>query len=594
MKLLHSLKAKLVAGLFVSTLITGMLLPVVAHATVVNPAPAAKISFTFDDGQASSYTQAAPTLAKYGLTGTDYVISGCVGMTTVPNTCRANTDVAYASWAQLQALQNSYGWEIGSHTVDHDCLASNAAADPDDCQKSTLTAAQVDAEMANSKAALTANGLNVTDFAPPYGDYSNMVLAKIAKYYASMRGFKEQGSNAWPLDDYLLNNVTVQEKTDTVATIEAKIDAAIASNNWIILSFHDIEVTPSQNPDDYQYGTAELAQIAAYVQAKQAAGKIQSVNVNKGLVTSDTNMLANGSFNDGVADGWTTDDSANITKDTASNGSYPDATNSIKLVSNASGKNSHLFSPAVAVNPNVSYMFKNFLNVSTITSGVVGFYVDEYDANGNWISGQYLKQENSAFVEDMNFTYKPTSVNVAKASLQVIVAGTGITAYLDNSQMFALTTPPAQTNLVANGTFDSGIANGWTTDAPATIAADNTSNGSPSNVVNSVKLTSTAQNTHLFSPAVTVSSTHTYTLSNYLNLKAISSGEVGFYIDEYDANGNWISGQYKLGVHTVGAGNVNMSYTPSSANVAKASLQIIVMGNSGTTAYFDDSRWYQN
>ena len=91
----------------------------------------------------------------------------------------------------------------------------------------------------------------------------------------------------------------------------------------------------------------------------------------------------------------------------------------------------------------------------------MAFYVDEYNAAGTWISGQYRKRENSRWVEALNFTYTPSSTNVATASLQVIVAGTGITAYLDNVQMMALgaeTPPPPASNLVANGTFDAGIS----------------------------------------------------------------------------------------------------------------------------------------
>ena len=67
----------------------------------------------------------------------------------------------------------------------------------------------------------------------------------------------------------------------------------------------------------------------------------------------------------------------------------------------------------------------------------MAFYVDEYNAAGTWISGQYRKPENSRWVEALNFTYTPSSTNVATASLQVSVAGTGITAYLDNVQMMA-------------------------------------------------------------------------------------------------------------------------------------------------------------
>ncbi len=577
--------------------------PATPPPSTFNPAsnytPTAKVSFTFDDGLTSAVSQAAPTLYKYGLIGTDYIITGCVGMTIEPNTCRANNDTTYMSWPQIAQLQNNYGWEIGSHTVDHDCLASSAAQDPDDCQTNTLTTAQVDAELVNSKSALAANGINATDFAPPYGDYNNNVLAQIAKSYATMRQFKNaaNSANVWPYSDYYLQDYTVQETTDTVADVEAQINNAITNKQWLILTFHDIMPKPSTNPDDYQYGTAELDQIAAYVQAKEAAGLINPVTVSQGLVTSSTNLLPNASFNDGIADGWTTDNPADVTADSGDNGSYPDPTNSIKFSTGASG-NAHLFSPKVTVNPNTTYMLKSFLNVQAITSGEVAFYVDEYDSSGNWISGQYLKQETSSFVEEMNFTYTPSSANVASASLQVIASGSGITAYVDNVQWFPLTTttPVAPTNLVANGTFDDGIADGWSTDDPANITADSGNNGSPNNPVNSVKAVApaTPANIHLFSPKVTVDPTKTYTLTTYLNLQTLTSGEVAFYVDEYDSSGNWISGQYKVGVSTVGTSNVSFTYVPSSASVASASLQVIIVGNSGITAYVDDVRWYQN
>jgi len=497
------------------------------------------------------------------------------------------------TWAQIQTLQNSQGWEIGSHTVDHRCLASSAAQDPDDCQRTQLTAAQVDTELSQSKNTLAANGINATDFAPPYGDYNNAVLAQVAKYYATLRGFQDQNNNIWPYDDYLLNDVTVQEGTNTVANIESRIDQAIASNQWLVLTFHDIVPTPSTNPDDYQYGTSELDQIAAYVAAKQTAGLIQSVHVNQGLVTSDTNLLANGTFNDGIADGWTTDTPANITADAATNGSFPDAVKSIKFVSPVGGSMAHLFSPKIAVDPYTTYMLKDFLNVQSITGGQVAFYVDEYDANGNWISGQYLKQETSAFVENMNFTYTPTSVVVSKAALQVIVGGSGIAGYLDNSQIFPVTTA-THTSIVANGTFDHGIADGWTTDDAVNITADANNNGSPANPVNSVALAANNHNTHLFSPKVPVTSAHNYNVTAWLNLQTLSSGEVGLYVDEYDANGNWISGRYISGVHVTGAGSTGFVYTPQSGAVATASLQVIVVGNSGINAHFDDVKWYQN
>lgn len=563
-----------------------------ASAAVSNPSASATVSFTFDDGLASALTQAAPILSSYGFSATDYVITKCVGMTTAPNSCHADTDSLYMDWGQIASLQSAYDWEIGSHTATHPYLATKDASDG---QPRVLTAAQVTQELTQSKADLAAHGINATDFSSPYGDYNNAVLAQIAKYYASHRGFADQNNNIWPYSDYLINDFQVQEGV-TVDQVKAKIDSAIANNQWLVLTMHDIKPNPSSNPDDYEYGVDELNQIASYVKTKQVAGLLNVKNVNQSLVNSSTNLLPNSSFNSGIAGGWTTDSATTIKKDTLNNGSYPDAANSIKMTN--SSKNTHLFSPKVLVNPNTTYGLKSFLNVQKISKGQVGFYIDEYDINGKWISGQYKTGESSAFVEEMNFTYKPSSLKVSRASLQVVVtAGSGVTAYFDNAQWFALDTPPpppAPTSLIANGTFDAGIASGWATNSPSTITADSANNGSPDNPQNSVKLVASDIDSHLFSPIVSVDPAKSYYLSCYLDIKQVTNGGIGFYIDEYDSNGNWISGQYKSWNNALGVNGIGFSYTPSSTNVKKASLQVIVEGNSGITAYIDNVLWTAN
>ncbi len=561
-------------------------LPVAAATT--NTTPAAKISFTFDDGYASAITQAAPTLARYRLSGTNYITTGCVGMVKAPNTCQADRDKTYMTWNQIAQLKNTYGWEIASHTVTHPYLATS---DPND-QPQPISTAQVINELKKSKDDLAAHGFDATDFASPYGDYDMPVLAEIAKHYASQRGFGDVGTNSWPYSEYYLKVKQVQAGV-SVADVRLAIDQAIANKQWLVLVLHDIKVSPSNRKDDYEYGTAQLDKIAAYVKGKQNAGLIKSVNVNQGLVTSDTNLLPNSSFNNGIAAGWTTDKPGSVTANSGNNGSYPDPIKAIRLTAGTTA--SHLFSPQVSVDSNMTYMLKNFLNVQKLSSGEVGFYIDEYDEFGNWVSGQYKKSERSVFVENMNFTYKPSSGSVARARLQVFVtANSGITAFLDNVQWFPLqslppTPPPA--NLIPNSTFDNGIADGWSTDAPASIQKDSNNNGSPSNPLASIKMQSTTSNTHLFSPQLTADSTKTYNVSSYLNLKQISSGSVGFYIDEYDVQGNWISGQYKLGVSTLGAGNVAFAYHPSSVNVRKARLQVIIIANSNLLAYLDEVKW---
>jgi peptidoglycan/xylan/chitin deacetylase (PgdA/CDA1 family) len=579
-------KVKLaVAALMVVAISIGT--PLQAFAAVSPTVPNAKISFTFDDGLNSAVTQAAPTLQKYGFTGTDYVISGCVGMTTTPNTCHANTDATYMTWAQISQLKNTYGWEIGSHTATHPYLASSDAGDG---QPKKLTTAQVIAELTKSKADLAANGITATDFASPYGDYNQAVLAEIAKVYASNRGFADTGYNAFPNNDYIIRDQQVQAGV-SVATVKSYIDQAIANKQWLVLTFHDIKTNASTNPDDYEYKASDLDLIAQYVKSKS----LPVVNVSDGIVNG-TNLMPNSTFDSGIAGGWTTDSPTGIVKNTANHGNYPSPTNSVSMT--ATTKNTHLFSPNVSVDSANTYVLKSFINLDKLTSGSIGYYVDEFDANGNWISGQYKLGVSFAWPQTVGFEYKPTSVNVKQARLQVILpANSKAHAYVDNFQWInegitSPTPPPiTSTNLMPNSTFDSGIAGGWTTDAATSIVKDSASNGSPSNIVNSVKLQSTTKNAHLFSPKIAVVSGTTYTISSYLNIKQITSGVVGFYIDEYDANGNWISGQYKTDKNVVSAGNISFQYLPSSTNVKQASLQVIVVANSGLLAYIDDVQW---
>ena len=110
-------------------------------------------------------------------------------MTTVPNTCQADNDKTYLTWAQIAQLKNTYGWEIGSHTVTHPYLATS---DPDD-QPLPIPFSQVVQELEQSKTNLAAQGINSTAFASPYGDYNMPVLAEIAKNYSSQRGFGDTG-----------------------------------------------------------------------------------------------------------------------------------------------------------------------------------------------------------------------------------------------------------------------------------------------------------------------------------------------------------------------------------------------------------------
>lgn len=421
-----------------------------------------KVSFTFDDGIDNDYSEAAPELAQYGYTGTAFIITGCVGMTTTPNTCAANNDVGYMTWSQIQALQKTYGWEIGSHTVDHPLTA--AVDNP------SLTDAELDAEMADSKATLATEGFNATDFASPYGDYDNRSLAVIAKYYNSHRAFQDYSQPAaseltntfpyydprdsFPYNPLLLTVMDIQGNVP-VSTVETYINQAETYNQWLVLVFHDIVPSgASTAEDDYQYNAADLGSIAAYVKSQN----IPVTDIAHGLDTSSVNMFANGSFDDGIADGWTTDNATDIKADqqaatTTAAGNYsainghgaydgtPEGPLDSVYLSDTSTTDAHLFSPTVSVNPSTSYVFNNYVNV-TSTTGEVDFVVDEYNSAGTWISDKYIQgvtgstNTQNVQVGYVNFLYTPSSSSVASVRLQVVAHGDGLTAYYDNAQMF--------------------------------------------------------------------------------------------------------------------------------------------------------------
>ncbi len=409
-----------------------------AQASAMGLTPAPQVSFTFDDGLASAVSYAAPELQKYGYTGTDYVITGCVGTT---GYCPANPASTYMTWDQITQLKTTYGWEIGSHTVTHPLLSST---DPD-IQTVPLTAQQQHDELANSKQALADHGFDAVAFAAPYGDYDSKVRAEAAKYYSSFRGFKDIAYNGYPYNDNLVVVQQVQAGV-TVAQVKTYIDTAKANNQWLVLVFHDVKpaAQASVNPDDYEYAQEDLGQIAAYVKQQN----ILVSNVTNALVTAPTNLTPTGTF-EGVSlatstaptTTWATSDPTNIKIDTATNGSYPNPTTSVSLT--GSTVNNYLFSPIVNVDPAQTYVLKVFLNVTAITSGEVGFFIHQYDANGAEVPGQWKKAEPSVFVENLNFVYTPTA-GVAKASLEIYTsANSGAKAYIDNVQWLSsvVTTP---------------------------------------------------------------------------------------------------------------------------------------------------------
>jgi peptidoglycan/xylan/chitin deacetylase (PgdA/CDA1 family) len=181
---------------------------------------AAHLSFTFDDGTTSQFSNARPLLQRYGMSGTFYIISGSVGLNSW-----------YMTANQVRELANG-GAEIGSHTVTHPHLSQVSSTD-------------AMYELADSKRYLEGLvGKSVEQFASPFGDYNAAVLDQIRQYYRSHRTANPGLNAPSSLDQYQLLTRWVGSTT-TDGDVAAWIQEAQTSKSWLILGYHEISDTDS-------------------------------------------------------------------------------------------------------------------------------------------------------------------------------------------------------------------------------------------------------------------------------------------------------------------------------------------------------------
>jgi peptidoglycan/xylan/chitin deacetylase (PgdA/CDA1 family) len=203
------------------------------------------VSFTFDDGFLSTFTNALPVLSARDIPATAYVTTSWINSGTTGDNFPA------MNWDQVTQLQNQYGWEIGSHTVTHP-------------QLNTLPLDQVDQELVESKETLQSHGINATSFASPYGEVNDEVVTESLKTYNSHRGFVDRFDSRD--NSYNNTNTKVQsiEESTSIDDVQSWIDQAMQTGQWLILVLHNV----AENYDpNYQWTTtnSELGQIADYI-----------------------------------------------------------------------------------------------------------------------------------------------------------------------------------------------------------------------------------------------------------------------------------------------------------------------------------------
>ncbi len=191
----------------------------------------ATVTFTFDDGWLSAYNMLIPRLEKMGWRGTNFII------TTYPDKPGYQSD--YILSKDVKSLMDRCH-EVASHTLTHPDLA-------------TLTAAQWTSEITDPIPTLKAWGSGVFGIAPPYGSYTQPILAAMAKLYPYMRTLhpdvNQPPYNLHELNGHVLTNISQNNELEELLTRAEQIE-----DGWVILVFHrasadapsDAYVTPDQ------------------------------------------------------------------------------------------------------------------------------------------------------------------------------------------------------------------------------------------------------------------------------------------------------------------------------------------------------------
>jgi peptidoglycan/xylan/chitin deacetylase (PgdA/CDA1 family) len=197
------------------------------------------ITFISDDGASEDYTALRNIFASENVPCCTAVAPAKVGT--------AN----YATLAQLQELQNTYGWEILSHSYSHAHLTG-------------LTDEQVEAELKDSKDWLINNGLLCQSFAVPYGEFGTREKNLAKTYYRSMRTSLNGVLNKYissineePIEMHELHGIWIssgsgyidqesQISVDDLNYFKYYIDKAYANNAWLIISMHSWEIVDNE------------------------------------------------------------------------------------------------------------------------------------------------------------------------------------------------------------------------------------------------------------------------------------------------------------------------------------------------------------
>lgn len=209
------------------TPITANIAKVVTLPEPLDVFPSGFLEMSFDDGYLTHRTVAAPYLGQYGIAGTEYPICD-----------RIDSGGGWMSSVQLQELQNQFGWTVGLHAytaAHHD--STNGLTD--------LSSADQAKELRLCRDFAQRLGLRGVDYlAYPKGLFSSTLIGNARQFCSAGRTTYRKYRESWPpADRFKLRTVSVSAAAgigDTVSSLQAEIDKAVAGRYVLHLCFHDL------------------------------------------------------------------------------------------------------------------------------------------------------------------------------------------------------------------------------------------------------------------------------------------------------------------------------------------------------------------
>jgi hypothetical protein len=220
-----------------------------AIATFTRPSlyPNGVVSITFDDCWASQATLAAPALDLFGYGANAMVIVEAL-----------TSDATKFTQPTLDTLQAYHRWEIGGHA--YTFAAHNAGF-------STLPQGALDVELRALQDWLKHYGYRGYDlFAYPLGDDNPAVNASVGNYFTLARQIVRVPSLPLPVDQPMRLRSYSVTNTDSLASVEAKVDAAFTAGCWLVLTFHKlVTVTPTAGTE---WPSTDFTSLITYINGK--------------------------------------------------------------------------------------------------------------------------------------------------------------------------------------------------------------------------------------------------------------------------------------------------------------------------------------